>query len=208
MSETQTPQSEQVHKRPDAIFDEFVELDDVSTEWVRPGRPLTMNVDLMPIMGESVNKAKGTSQVLRAVIEAGNELFGIVQASSIEGARAGNPGTLVITRFARPEHGEGARAQVVQVVRPGTGRMYGREQLREQGFSDISDEVSKVHFGLALSEDGKQLVLSDENSTNGTRIASTKVDRMQSVESALGGFEVWSPPTQAVAEAIVASATN
>lgn len=189
--------------RGDKVFDALSSIENVTAQWVQTGRPLTLVPEMMPIMDEKVNN--GTSHALRAIIEAGDELFGIVQVSTAEGARRGESGDMLITRFADHDKEPGARAQLVAVIKPGTGIMFGRNFLEKSGAMDVNEHMSKVHFGLALSEDGKKIALSDEKSTNGTRIIASGVGRSEEVEAVLGGFEVWSVPTEQARLAIDAS---
>lgn len=112
-------------------------------------------------MASAINRGVGAEQSLLSVIQAGPELFGVVAVTDTK-----NPdlqANHVLTRFNK----DGGRGEIVGLINPGSVLTVGRSQ--ENGYSD---KVSRKHFSIGKSAEGV-IALSDNRSTNGTRILST-----------------------------------
>lgn len=109
----------------------------------------------------ATNKHIKMEQELVAVVNAGDELFGLVRATDHERGDA----AIMITRFADGVHRK--RASIVGFV-SARDQEVGRTMLLEDGHGNISPDMSRSHFTAKISSRG--LHVGDSKSLNGTKV--------------------------------------
>lgn len=134
-------------------------------------------------IGRTVND-EGQRQILRGVIEAGSESFGVIEVTEDRQSRG-----YVVSRL---NPAEGERATLVGILNENETLLLGRNS--EKGYDD---SVSREHCELII-RDGN-LVVTDLDSTNGTRAVAQKpggyARKMIKDSDPLRDVYIWAPPT-------------
>lgn len=110
----------------------------------------------------TVNHNEGIEQDLLGVVQAGDELFGVVRAKATDRRQSNAPTEkFILTRFAR----DGNRATIIGTLGQDDPMEVGRGYQQD---AQLSDDVSRSHFRVGIHE-GK-LAIQDLDSTNGTKL--------------------------------------
>lgn len=112
--------------------------------------------------GQAVNKKLGVTQELSSVIVAGDEMFGIVRATTPEGAAD------LLVRF--KGSGDDGRPQIVTAI-TNEARVVGRNAIEGGGSG-----LSRSHFEIVKDESGA-IKVTDLDSTNHTQVLTAEANR-------------------------------
>ncbi len=169
----------------DQLFNEIAGLEHVATYQV-PRTPTNVTIDNNLLKGCAANEQEGVYQDIKGVIQAGDELFGIVEAAVA--GREASPDSItkfILTRFGR----DGRRAQIEGVMTPGEPLMIGR--TAENG---MRSDVSRYHFKVGVNRNG-HLAIEDLNSANGTRLQVATKPPIPELEpkNPLAQYSRWAP---------------
>ena len=142
------------------------------------------------------------TQQLRAVVKAGQEIFGIVEATIIQqtGSEPLIEDAVVITR-----HNSQGRAEVISTLIRG----HGVEHIGRAHQTDLGDEVSREHFSITQDVYGGLIIKDGKSdgsaSTNGTEVFEIKPsdkERPNKPDKPWEDFTFWAPESSDVKKAV------
>jgi len=157
-------------------------------------------------MNACENRTDSVTQQLRAVIKAGQEFFGLVQATTLVKIQ-GETKPYIVESTVLTKHNADERASVVAIIEKGQGI----ERVGRAHQHNLGDQVSRHHFYLEQKSDGS-ITVTDGNidgtpSTNGTEVFELKDGDYAKdiVDSPLDDIDFWSAKSSEVKQKILQS---